>query len=64
MRVKKQTHYICDICGNEIKKEYLPIGVYRKERFSFEYEYNGRKKRNDMCRKCYDKFIKFVKEGD
>lgn len=61
MKVKHGTYYICDICGNKIEEEFIPIGVRRKIRYSFKYECNGRVESKDMCRHCFENIKEYIR---
>jgi len=57
----KQTR-ICDRCGQEIPDDckYLEIAVLKS---SFTIG-STRTKEYDLCKKCRDEFVEFMKEGN
>jgi hypothetical protein len=69
MMVETKTKYICDICGCEIKKEYLPWGCngsFLGKRITIVDGIFGSTIKTDVCNSCFKnmkEFCKSKKEG-
>jgi hypothetical protein len=67
--VKTITKYICDICGCEIKKEYLPFGEHDfllGKQITIADGIIGRPIKTDVCSSCFQnmkELCKSKKEG-
>ncbi len=67
--VKTTTTYVCDICGCEIKTEYLPWGcngLWLAKRITIRDGIIGRPIKTDVCNSCFENmkvFCKSKKEG-